>query len=126
MADPLIRGSFYNHAQDYTQPQERRVQVRCCCTPTKVLGTLPAPVGGASERTFQLTSGGMLKLGVRHYAQRVCVSQELLDRAADPVVAAYLQQGNVNELAYYSEDTPLEVLRLVPEFREEVRRGRKS
>lgn len=124
MADPFIRGSFYNHAADYAKPQELRVQVRCCCTPAKVLGTLPAPVGGAQERTFQLTSGGMLKLGVRRYQQRCQVSEELLARAADPVVAAYLQQGHVDALAYYSEDTPLEVLRLVPEFHEEVRRVR--
>lgn len=117
MARHIITGSFYNHAQDYLQPQEPRLQVRCCCTPTKIMGTLPAPVGGATERVFQLGSGGMLRLGVRRYAERAMVSQELLDRAADPVVAAYLQQVNVNELAYYSEDKPLEVLMDCPEFR---------
>lgn len=122
MADPIIPGS-YRHADAYAKPQPDRLQVRCCCTPQKVLGTLPAPEGRHRERTFLLAGGGLLRLEVRYYCERTQASEELLRRAADPVVAAYLRQGNVNERAYYSEDTPLEVLRQIPEFLEEVGRG---
>jgi hypothetical protein len=118
MADKYIRGSYFNHADEYAKPQEPRLQVRCCCTPTKVLGSLPAPEGQDKYRTFQLRGGGELLLMLRNYCQRTQVTDELLARAADPVVAAYLQQVNVSEPAYYSEDTPLEVLRRIPEFLE--------
>lgn len=98
--------------------EEKRLNVRCCCTPQKILGTLPAPEEGQTSRVFLYRTAGLLRLEVRTFAQRSMCSPELLKRAADPVVAKLIAAVNTNEPAYYSDDTPLEHLLLITEFRE--------
>lgn len=92
---------------------ERRLLVRCCCKPTKILGSLP---WDGSAETNILTPGlGMIRLEVHRMSTVIsagldCRDGEKLGKDARAEI--------YQELAYKSEDTPIEVLRRMREFRE--------
>lgn len=78
----------------------KMMEVRCCCVPQNLLGWLPAPTVKFSGRTmnFPLPDGEVLTLPMSRYIERV--------------------HGEVvtDLIAYKSQETPIETLRLIPNF----------
>lgn len=89
------------------KPEQHQVQwiaVRCCCTPTKVLGFLSLDAETIARRQFRSP----------HIDGTVEI-REIMDSTASP--------GGVEirrELAIYSEDRPIEAWRAMPGFVEAV------
>lgn len=79
-----------------------RVEIRCCCNPNKLLGTVEAPGDGAPSVKFTIVGWtdplelpwGTCELGPRH-----------------------AERGR-RFRALKSMETPIEVLRLIPSFEE--------
>jgi hypothetical protein len=94
----------------------RRINIRCCCTPGLVLGTVEVDdnVRVCQPITFQLTDGSTLTLVVREAWQSTYCSPEM-EAYAEPSVLAEWKQDR-RELALHSNDTPLERVRLIPSF----------
>jgi hypothetical protein len=76
------------------------LNVRCCCTPTKVLGTMPWP-GGSEQMTFAR------KTGLFDPPTKVTVH-----------VRQFMHADGLKELAVYSDDRGVEFWRAIPGFRE--------
>lgn len=95
----------------------RRLNVRCCCQPTKILGTLPWDES-SEQLTFAMTDGRKLTLCVQQIVNR------RMTAPANIVVARLIMPLDEpiysieTEMAYKAEGAPLEELRLIPQFRE--------
>ena len=79
------------------------MEVRCCCTPKKLLGTLPVPFGGVDQVTFllgNLEATRRITLGVHPFAE--------LDSFGVYSVRRCLK----------AEDVSIETLRRIPGFEE--------
>lgn len=92
----------------------KRLNVRCCCQPMKILGTLPwDETSHAFE--FPLIGGGALTLpvcAIQHHA--INVPEIAMDDIHPDVAALMLTR----EPAYKAEGVPLDQLRMIPEFQE--------
>jgi hypothetical protein len=111
-----------------------RLNVRCCCQPAKILGTMevPAPIserGGFFQivlRSQWLLTGdpqpssadNIQTLEVRRI-DLCCFTDEVLLYAAVPL-------PRETELAVYAEERPIEFWRAVPGFREGDEVGRRD
>lgn len=92
----------------------RRLNVRCCCQPTKILGTLPWDE--TSDRmTFKLTGGGDMTLKVETITH-LLIASIVPETANDTLPADVETQMIKREPAYKAEGAPLDQLRLIPEF----------
>ncbi len=92
----------------------KRVEVRCCCQPRKLLGTLP--VGDAELRIGATLMFGRIPLKLERWAHIVEVSPDLLRDAASPSLFEYLRQSRAGGVAFKADGLPIEVLRTIPEF----------
>lgn len=93
--------------------------VRCCCTPTKILGFLKLPLttqeGNARVRTGD---GNYADVKLKEISQIRCALPERYSRFQyHPPLSSYEK-----ELAVYGEDRPIEFWRSFPDFME-VRGG---
>lgn len=92
----------------------RLLNVRCCCQPMKILGTLPWD-GQSLYQRFKLTDGRELTLAVRaiqHYL--VNVPEIAADQMSPEVEALAVER----ETAFKAEGAPLDQLRLIRQFKE--------
>jgi len=108
---------------DCPERHQLRLEVRCCCQPQKLLGWLPAP--------DDVQIGQVIRFQVRParwvFARKSSVPDatpqyEPVDTIALPVAslgAGYLNGEPITRLAFKSEETPIERLRLIPGFAEE-------
>lgn len=91
-----------------------RVEVRCCCQPTKLLGWLDVP----HELIF---AGNVIRFLIpprADYAAGVGTTFKRQQRIGLPVEV--LREGGQQWLALKSEETAIEVLRQIPDFIEAV------
>jgi hypothetical protein len=100
-----------------------RLYVRCCCQPTKILGTLPAPVGNARSRRFQyaeLTNDGPVSRHIELEIAKFATFTPLPGKFEfDPLSASGLSPRNTSlthERAYKAEGVTLEDLKKIAEF----------
>lgn len=89
-----------------------RLNVRCCCQPTKILGTLEVPEGWQALKAINLRryDGGLEVLEIREIV--LGARSELVEKYSRVPLPA------LTERAVYSEDRPIEFWRKVPGFRE--------
>lgn len=94
----------------------RRLNVRCCCQPVKILGTLPWDES-SPELTFRKLDGTELTLQVQPISHRFMPKPaNIIARMILPIdEPAYSIK---TEMAFKAEGAPLEQLRLIPQFRE--------
>ena len=94
----------------------RRLNVRCCCQPTKILGTLPWDERSRETRWVVERSSGDDRL-FQTFVLRV---EPMRSVACDvpPSVFNVLEPGGLitEELAYKAEGAPIETLRLIKGF----------
>lgn len=83
-----------------------RINVRCCCTPGKILGTLP---DYGRDMTFCLSTEARFNRGIQ---QHIGIQQIHLLRRQ---ISSVLQEGF--EWAYNSNHSTVETLSRIPEFR---------
>lgn len=81
-----------------------RMDVRCCCQPQKVLGSLPVP--------NPVVSGQCVV-----YYQNTIHADGHVDTLTLPVATLYSRRGGMT-LALKAEGVTLETLRTIPEFME--------
>lgn len=81
----------------------RTLEVRCCCQPQKLLGHIAVP----DELAYR---GAVINFP--------CVNGEVVSLKAREIVPVGHKQ---NYLALSSEETPIEMLRTVPSFKENMR-----
>lgn len=106
---------------------EKRLNVRCCCQPQKILGTLPAPISGEAEaKTFSLNpirdengnvSAGSMTLEIATFCEYTHAKpkDEFIEDAS--YMKAFLDIfGPKKEKAYKAEGRTVEELRRIPEF----------
>jgi len=95
-----------------------RMHIRCCCTPGLVLGAVDVDNNVRVDQPipFRLTDGSSLTLFVKEAWQSTYCSPEMQAYAEPSVLAEFKQDRR--ELALYSDDTPLERVRLIPSFKE--------
>lgn len=95
-----------------------RINIRCCCTPGLVLGTVDvadALVRDNQRIAFPLTDGSRLTLEVRIAWHGTILPPEMRANM-DPAALALVKVDHRRELALHSNDTPLERVRLIPSF----------
>jgi hypothetical protein len=91
---------------------DMRLEVRCCCQPTKLFGTLPVPTGAIERGCFDVVVANTTRWW----------------EADDPSASAFEKHsvqirkfqtiGGITRLAIYSEDRPIEFWRKLPGFQE--------
>lgn len=96
------------------------MEVRCCCVPKKLLGWLPSPHSGAkrghvenfdwSECGYDPAYASDKVPMVSHHSKVVSLPIELINHGT----------GTKPYLAYKSEETPIEILRKIPQFIENI------
>lgn len=99
-----------------------RLLVRCCCVPCKVLGSLPSD-GSGELRIPVLGRDGFDQLILKahpivSYAVRPTIQEgfdQLMKAAHDEPSSS---MPFYREMAYKSDDTPIETLRRIPAFLE--------
>lgn len=90
-----------------------RVNIRCCCNVNLLLGTVEAPELRIGDRyTFPLRDGSLLTLEVAQARACTVMAPEMV--AHGNFLAKELVERT--DLAFKSNDTPLERLRLIPSF----------
>jgi len=90
----------------------KRVNVRCCCQPTKVLGTMEIPETIKSPTTFRAVPvtampRAPLPNGDAEFVSHVIRVEEVV-----------LDSGRKRELAVYAEERPIEFWRQFASFKE--------
>lgn len=98
-----------------------RLNVRCCCQPRKILGSLPWD-GVSRVVDFKTASGEVVTLSVEQASLRLCLPREE-DRRFHNVRDDEVDDINVvvrSEWAFKSEETPIDTLRQIPQFIEGV------
>lgn len=85
----------------------RRLNVRCCCDPNIIFGTLPWNENGSVVRFQELIS----------YYSPTDYNMPTKIKTIDLEVAVY-NFGGYRELAYKSNDLPIETFRKLPGFKE--------
>jgi hypothetical protein len=91
-----------------------RLNVRCCCQPTKILGTLPWDERSVDVR-FKQIGGGEITLPVReikHFLSASIVPETACDALPPDLEAELIKR----EPAYKAEGAPLDQLRLIRDF----------
>lgn len=95
----------------------RRLNVRCCCQPAKILGTLPWDESSRETRWVVERSSGDGRLFHQPFVLRV---QPMRSVACDVPLSLFnvLEPGGLitEELAYKAEGAPIETLRLIKGF----------
>lgn len=95
-----------------------RLNVRCCCKPSKILGTLPDP-GPDSP-------GIMIRLAPDLFETLVTPENDPYLSGLVPLpidtYCEYEKTGEIRERSFKSNDYPIEVLRQIPGFEEAKRR----
>lgn len=91
-----------------------RLNVRCCCTPTKILGTLEVPPGAVERRGFLVHT--MRPAAPWNWQELLDAGQSLLRANTEHVEIRSF--GYLGEPAIYSEERPVEFWRGLPTFRE--------
>jgi hypothetical protein len=104
------------------------LEVRCCCTPTRLYGYLPvraASVKAGALLTFQLSDGGALQLPVEKFTDGSCFSKQFYDAVASGDTSRFAKLTRIARrlaLKFEGDDmTPqekVELLRKVTGFRE--------
>lgn len=84
----------------------RRLQVRCCCQPKKILGTLPVP--------DIIRSGQCIT-----YLKNTLQSGGHVETITLPIATIYSRRTQDYSLALKAEGVPIEVLRTINGFQEE-------
>jgi hypothetical protein len=94
-----------------------RLNVRCCCQPVKILGTLEVPA-------YKAKYPGKIVIG----AESDCVASRNALRTTEPVpkpqiieaelrrFIGYTNGQSIVELAVYSDDRPIEFWKRIPTF----------
>jgi len=90
-----------------------RLNVRCCCTPTKILGTLEVPPRAIERQGFGIYS--MQSAAPGDWAKLLDAGQSLLRRKTEWIEIRSFGGG---EPAIYSEERPVEFWRGLPSFKE--------
>lgn len=97
---------------DFPKPGYVRLNVRCCCTPQKILGTLDLPAGAAkvgklqfpvAPRDWHPFSGE--KPNFSHVTIEI---KKFFD---------FVHEERLEELAVYSDDRPADFWKIFPSFR---------
>ncbi len=103
----------------------QRLLVRCCCKPTKILGSLPWD--GSAELNILAPELGFVRLPVAQMTTVIAAGLDCRNKAdkgsrTEISKEIFFDKGGCaeiyRELAYKAEDTPIEVLRRLREFRE--------
>ena len=105
----------------------KRMEVRCCCTPNKLLGTLPVPDGAGP--------GARIKFPLMQHAMQMTRAESSLEFEAQrwtlavelpPELLMYAQSAVLEKMArpdggvaLKREGVTVETLRLIPGFIEE-------
>lgn len=91
----------------------RRVEVRCCCSPLKLLGTLPLPdkVQAHTYAVMQPKTTDFLRVAARGVRPQT-VTLQLVQWAAPDGKFRMVPQG----YALKADGIPIEVLRRIPGF----------
>ncbi len=100
------------------------LEVRCCCQPQKLLGWLPVPDDVRDGDTVCFT-----KNECHAFAEQALFQPSHFVRITLPVATFREMRGGVDEedvqvtqhLALKSEETPIDVLRKIPGFKEATR-----
>lgn len=95
-----------------------RLNVRCCCQPQKILGTLPAPANDAPVKLF-LQHQDQIGLSRRYVSLPIAVFAEvpcLTDEALDDLSPEVLRSMVYRERAYKAEGMTIEQLKQIPGF----------
>ena len=81
-----------------------RMEVWCCCKPEKLLGWLPVVTGQRSYRRVIVSR------------QAGPFEEPAIDQTTVELPVARIFHGGESYLALKSEETPIETLRLLPDF----------
>lgn len=94
----------------------KRLNVRCCCQPTKILGTMEVPSSMTSPGTFRVllrsSLGPLAEWKPQELSSEQPIKTEVLKTAT---IAGFRGEP---ELAVYGEERPMEFWRQIPTFRE--------
>lgn len=101
----------------------KRMEVRCCCKPQKLLGWLPVPASAALGETLHFTIPPVVRfLGTPLEPQGFTEEGRRVISLPVEMFGGVIRPGVFGEhLALKSEETPLETLRQIPGF---VEKGR--
>ncbi len=88
----------------------KRVEVRCCCTPRKLLGTLP--VGDAELSVGATIMFGRVPLKLKRWSERVGEVVEI----DGPSLFEFATREIAGGVAFKADGLPIEILRTIPEF----------
>lgn len=95
---------------------QRHIEVRCCCTPTKLLGWIPVEVRGPGPEDLRQSYD--FAVAVHRGAWLAPEAQEApacaVVRVTLPVASFGIVLGRYPALK--SEETPIEILRMLPGF----------
>lgn len=93
----------------------QRLLVRCCCNPQKILGSLPYD-GTGELRVPVLRSGSFSEIILRVQTMQTCVAATMHERLRSRSLGKLIESPVYREMAYKSDDIPIETLRRIPAF----------
>jgi hypothetical protein len=96
----------------------KRLEVRCCCQPTKRLGWLPVPddVHDGQIMRFAVSPARWMLASIGGIPQRVAA--DIIELPVARFGTMDLSGVAITKLALKSEETPIERLRLIRDFEE--------
>lgn len=94
-----------------------RLNVRCCCEPERILGTLPVPMEAARRGFFQVARRASPVFTMR-VGKRPGPGSVTTLRGAETILIKPFAAGPraPTELAVYSDELPIEFWREIPGF----------
>lgn len=90
-----------------------RLNIRCCCQPTKIFGTLEVPAGSIDRMGFNVCLAGPVPKLSTQIPNTLTSTQfhHIQIKPFGPVMG-------IKEWAVYSDDRPIEFWRKLPGFKE--------
>ncbi len=93
------------------------LNVRCCCQPVKVLGTLCVPVPAEGfQHGYKIPLGVPILEAVRAFSAVQDDPRPMNKSVAFAEVRAFINQHGIKEFAIYSDDRTIEFWRQIPGF----------